>query len=156
MTGCDVGGCPFSFFARPPLPGSYRSACFKQSPAPRAEGGAVGCRFAAAGVGSICLLLVVPCRSLAIARSLLSLGSSCGAVLLGVFYSAVSYRYTVQYEQGLCAWLCLTPVAGAAFLSVCGAAFFSRIAYRAAAGSGRWWICSCRSSPRLILPLVRY
>ena len=31
----------------------------------------------------------MPCRSLPIARSLLPLGSSCDAVLLGVFYSAV-------------------------------------------------------------------
>ena len=94
------------------------------SPAPgrRDESAAVDLRLRALG-RSACLLSF-PCRSLAIARSLLSLGSSCGAVLLGVFYSAVSYRYTVQYEQGLCAWLCLTPVAGAAFLSVCGAALF--------------------------------
>lgn len=28
-TGCDVGGCPLSFFARPPLARSRRSACFK-------------------------------------------------------------------------------------------------------------------------------
>lgn len=144
------------FSPDPLLPALINLLALNKSPAPGADGGAVGCRFAAAGGGSVCLLLVVPCRSLAIVRSLLSLGSSCGAVLLGVFYSAVSYRYTGEYEQGLCAWLCLTPVAGAAFLSVCGAAFFlvSLIVLRRDWVIGRF--CSCRSSPRLVLPLVRY
>ena len=37
----------------------------------------------------VCLLTVVSFRSLAIARSLLRFGSPCGAMPLGLFYSAV-------------------------------------------------------------------
>lgn len=40
----------------------------------------MGGRSAAAGEAAVCLLLIVSCRSLAIARSLLLFGSSCGAV----------------------------------------------------------------------------
>lgn len=43
---------------------------------------------------SVCLLLVVPCRSLDIARSLLRFGSVCGEVLRGEVYSAVkAFQY---------------------------------------------------------------
>ena len=46
---CDVGGCPLSFFARPPLPCSSRFACLNCSPAPgrREEPADVGLRLRA-------------------------------------------------------------------------------------------------------------
>lgn len=68
--------CPFLFslfpFALPPLPGSLLLAGLKQIPRPRAWDERTDDRFAAACGRAICLLLIVPCRSLACARSLLS------------------------------------------------------------------------------------
>lgn len=53
-------------------------------PRPRGVGLVGCCRFADAGVVAVCLLASLPCRSLAIARSLLRFGSSCWACCLTV------------------------------------------------------------------------
>lgn len=65
-------------------------------PRPRAEEERAGGRFAAAGGAAICLLPVISCRSLAPARSLLPLGSSCCAVS-SVSCRAICHRLLVCF-----------------------------------------------------------
>lgn len=70
-----------SFPSRPTPSPRLSSICLlKLFPRPRAWDVRAGGRFAAAGGTTVCLLPIVSCRSLAIARSLLLLGSPCGAV----------------------------------------------------------------------------
>lgn len=70
-----------SFPSRPTPSPRLSSICLlKLFPRPRAWDVRAGGRFAAAGGTTVCLLPIVSCRSLAIARSLLLFGSPCGAV----------------------------------------------------------------------------
>ena len=71
---CDVGGCPLSFFARPPLPCSSRFACLNCSPAPgrREEPAMVDWRLRALGRSA--------CFSSRRAALSLSLVRYCGSV----------------------------------------------------------------------------
>lgn len=74
-------GIFFSLSPDPPSPALSNLLASACSPAPgRGRRGRLG--FAAAGVAAICLLASFLCRSLAIARSLLPLGSSCVGELL--------------------------------------------------------------------------
>ena len=83
-------GDVLSFIFRPtPSPWLFSICLLELFPRPRAEGGAGGERSAAAGGMMICLLPIMSCRSLAIARSLLRFGSPCGVMLLGLFYFAI-------------------------------------------------------------------
>ena len=64
-----------------PLPPALLDSPAWIVPPPPGVGGAGYCRSAAVGGTAICLLPIMPCRSLAVARSLLLLGLSFGAVL---------------------------------------------------------------------------
>lgn len=79
-----------SFSSRPTPSCRFFSTCLLEL-VPRPPG--VGCagvgRFAAAVMAAACLLASLPCRSLALARSLFWNGSPCWVVLLGCLVDAV-------------------------------------------------------------------
>ena len=84
-------GISFPFPPYPPPPRLLSPICLlRLVPPPPGVGGVGCCRFAAAGMASVCLLASLSCRSLASARSLLLSGSPCGAYCLPVPLSSSS------------------------------------------------------------------
>lgn len=81
-----------SFPFRPTSSPRLSSVCLLELvPRPRAWDVLADDRSAAAGWMSVCSLLIMPCRFLAYARSLLLLGSSCGAVPIATCRAILSW-----------------------------------------------------------------
>lgn len=90
----DVG---FSFLFRPtPSRLLFPICLLRLVPPPPGVGGVGCCRFAAAGIAAVYLLVFLLCRSLADAHSLFRFGSSCVGVLLDYPVGAVPSSLVVR------------------------------------------------------------